>query len=1002
MCHRSSTHIVRALLIGGWLSACHPVDATTISIPDAALRGALERALEKQPGERISRADMRALSHLQVSREGITVLTGLEFASNLQSLDLSGNAISDTSPLAHLSRLTELDLSSNRVTDLSPLSGLCRLARLFLAANLITDLTPLARVSALVTLDISYNQIPEIASLADLVHLRELDFSYNDVSDLTPLTNLSNLVVLDMNSNAIRELRPIGNLRKLNSLGFDGNLVEDLEPLAELHALSALDMAANAVRDLWPLANKTQLWYLDASNNEITDISHVASLRGLIRLGLDENDIEVLPSFDLPALRVLSIFGNRVADLSPIASLGGLSTLVVTGNQIGDLDALRGLTQLNYLAAEDNSIVDLSPLSELVEIGTLRLHGNAIADLSPIAELSGLVSLHLDGNIVSDLSPLEGLENLGELSLADNAVSDLSPLSAHRLIFFLVLDNNRISDLAPLENVESLGFLSVERNAVADLSPLVWGTALEKGDEVRLASNPLSEWSLESHVPSLVDMGVWVNVRTGDVPVMISPGITERQSLVRVVNDSGTDHLLGIETRDAQGTPYYAVLPDGSLPSDPDLARQTLVIPAHGATQFNSSDFVAGSPRKGLPRGVGTSPRIGDSWRVVMRGPSADVDVQAYSRSADGAVAPLGRFVTAESDGHRYRIRTFNPASNINSRSLLRLINPGFSQAEVVIDGVDDVGVSRGEATLRIPGLTYRTIYAADLESGGRGIAGSIGNGQGKWRLTVTSNRRLEVANLLESAQGGYLTNLHSPPVRTEARSTGTKHLVPLFECSATFGVQAFARVINLSNADGEASILAVDDAGRVFGPARLFIRSTEAVQFNSDDLSRGNQDRGLTSGTGAPMASGCWRLAIESSLHLEVFAFVRASGGFVANHSRAITGGDHGIPFFNPASNTDQVSVLRLINWRASSTEIEIQAMDDVGATRRVGLALEPGEARMLTSQELEGGTEGLTGMLGDGVGKWRLTVKADKAVDAMSLLSTPNGRVTNLTASP
>ena len=55
------------------------------------------------------------------------------------------------------------------------------------------------------------------------------------------------------------------------------------------------------------------------------------------------------------------------------------------------------------------------------------------------------------------------------------------------------------------------------------------------------------------------------------------------------------------------------------------------------------------------------------------------------------------------------------------------------------------------------------------------------------------------------------------------------------------------------------------------------------------------------------------------------------------------------------------------------------------------------------LTLAQLERGDgAGLRGALGDGAGKWRLTVSSDGQVEAMSLLESPSGRLANLSAPP
>ena len=57
---------------------------------------------------------------------------------------------------------------------------------------------------------------------------------------------------------------------------------------------------------------------------------------------------------------------------------------------------------------------------------------------------------------------------------------------------------------------------------------------------------------------------------------------------------------------------------------------------------------------------------------------------------------------------------------------------------------------------------------------------------------------------------------------------------------------------------------------------------------------------------------------------------------------------------------------------------------------------------SRTLTSQELEAGGVGFDGALGDGAGKWELSIRGDREIVAMSLLESPTGHLTNLSTAP
>ena len=106
-------------------------------------------------------------------------------------------------------------------------------------------------------------------------------------------------------------------------------------------------------------------------------------------------------------------------------------------------------------------------------------------------------------------------------------------------------------------------------------------------------------------------------------------------------------------------------------------------------------------------------------------------------------------------------------------------------------------------------------------------------------------------------------------------------------------------------------------------------------------------------------------------------------------------------VAFFNPASNRTFHSVLRLINERADPVDVTIDAIDaraQPGDTT-VRLTLPAFAAVQLRADELEpGGPERFNGALGDGAGKWRLSVRAPAPIDVASFLLGPRGEVQNV----
>ena len=110
-----------------------------------------------------------------------------------------------------------------------------------------------------------------------------------------------------------------------------------------------------------------------------------------------------------------------------------------------------------------------------------------------------------------------------------------------------------------------------------------------------------------------------------------------------------------------------------------------------------------------------------------------------------------------------YRVVFFNPAENVNQVSVLWLVNPGDADAQVTITGVDDSAASPGTVVrTTVPAGSSRRLSSVDLESGDAEAieSGALGDGEGKWRLSVVSDRPIiRVMSVLENPTG-HLTNL--------------------------------------------------------------------------------------------------------------------------------------------------------------------------------------------------------------------------------------------------
>jgi len=129
--------------------------------------------------------------------------------------------------LAHLTELTTLNLWNNQLTDAGPLAGLKELTTLDLQNNRLRNAGPLAGLKELTTLDLWNNQLTDAGPLAGLKELTTLYLSDNQLTDAGPLAGLKKLTSLRLDSNLLvctpQLLTTLEQLTKLTRLAIRRN-----------------------------------------------------------------------------------------------------------------------------------------------------------------------------------------------------------------------------------------------------------------------------------------------------------------------------------------------------------------------------------------------------------------------------------------------------------------------------------------------------------------------------------------------------------------------------------------------------------------------------------------------------------------------------------------------------------------------------------------------------------------------------------------------------------
>ncbi len=240
------------------------------------------------------------------------------------------------------------------------------------------------------------------------------------------------------------------------------------------------------------------------------------------------------------------------------------------------------------------------------------------------------------------------------------------------------------------------------------------------------------------------------------VPLLAPAGAAgAAQGVLRILN--GTDETGAVE--------IYAI-DDAGMRSGP----ASFMLNASAAVEFTAADLQSGNAMLGLTGGIGTG--VGDVRLELVT--DLQIVPLAYVRAADGTLSAMHDTVRAAAadgaGGHRHEVPLFNPASDAVQESRLRLINPGNAAASIMIEGRDDYGAvaAGGTVELTLAAGTVRTLSALQLEAGDTGLTGRLGAAVGRWRLTVSSDRPIQVVNVVSSTSG-HMNNLSTTAVAGSA-----------------------------------------------------------------------------------------------------------------------------------------------------------------------------------------------------------------------------------------
>lgn len=320
-----------------------------INFPDPNFKQALiDEGVDSSLDGEISILEASAVSELNVTNDSISDLSGIEYFTNLTTLNCSENLINSIN-LSSNSKLIDFNCESNNLSDLdlssntflktvncsyNQLAGIDfslndSIKTLIIVGNPLSsiDVSNLSQLTYFVigetnisSLNISNNTLLDSLSCGrnnlsslDVSHNPNLSFLYCDYNDLTQIVlNNPNLKLLSCNNNKLVSL-DVSNAPNLVELSSVFNSLNNLQ-VSNMSYLKTLNTGMNNLNQL-DVSGDTALFHLNCSSNNLSKL-FLNNNVGLRYLYVVNNNFTQLNLLGAPKLKSLECSDNPFTQLT--------------------------------------------------------------------------------------------------------------------------------------------------------------------------------------------------------------------------------------------------------------------------------------------------------------------------------------------------------------------------------------------------------------------------------------------------------------------------------------------------------------------------------------------------------------------------------------------------------------------------------------------------------------------------------------------------------------
>ena len=487
------------------LTANADVTINATNFPDANFRSYL---MSEYPTGVITTAQLNARTTLEVNNKNISNMKGVEYFAQLTRLSCYGNNLTSIDVSNNL-KLIYLNVYRNKLTSITGLENCSVLEQLYLHNNQLTSVT-VTYHSALKTFWIRDN--PNLTDLNcccnaltnfDIANCTSLQtlmcFENSSLSTIQGLESCTALTYIDCEDCAISNLSGVNSLNNLEKLYCRSNNLTTLT-VTNKHNLKIIRLTGN-----------TLLTTVNCFNCALTElyVSGCGAINTLMCYG-NSNLTEITGLANCISMKKLSCYSCSLTNLPGLNGMTDLTNVICSNNKLTSLtltnkSQLQQLwvddnTQLTSLETYDNPLLTSLNVTGCTQLQTLHCYSNAtLSQITGLEDCTALKEIKCFSCALTSLDGLQGKTNLERVSCSMNQLTSLNVQGCTKLNYLICVINNISFDgMGTLVN--SLPFRSVSNPGT--LIPIYEGDSNEHNaismEQAIKAYN--KNWSVEAAV----------------------------------------------------------------------------------------------------------------------------------------------------------------------------------------------------------------------------------------------------------------------------------------------------------------------------------------------------------------------------------------------------------------------------------------------------------------------------------------------------------------------